>query len=485
MASKTKSFVHDNGLWTDDQHRQAAEIVDRLETDKIKFVRIGWGDQHGIVRGKTVSIAEFKSSLVSGKDFQLVTTLFDTTNHPIVPPFGGENDLNVPEMIGLPDGVLVPDPGTFRKLPWVEDTAWILSDAYLRSGKPCPFSTRQILRHQLGKLAEDGYEMKVGLEFEFYVFKMENPNLSPEASGYPPAAPLVSMLSHGYQYLTENRGDEVEPLMRLLHDTLVDLGLPIATIEDEWGPGQCEITFAPLGAMEAADMALLFRTAVKQICRRNGYHASFMAQPQVPNVFPSGWHMHQSLIRLSDGANAFARDEGESGDPLTEIGMHYVGGLLAHADATSILTTPTINGYKRQRPDGFAPFKAAWDYENRGAMVRVIGGPGDDASRIENRIGEPTANPYLYVASQIIAGRDGMNMRRDPGPSARAAYLSDRPLLPNSLMTAIEGFRGSTLMKAELGETFWNYFLKLKSFEVQRFLAAVTDWEQQEYFEVY
>ena len=340
-----------------------------------------------------------------------------------------------------------------------------------------------MLRDQLGKLVDDGFGLKIGLEFEFYVFKMEDKNLSPEASGYPPAPPKVSMLSHGYQYLTENRGDEVEPLMRLLHETLVGVGLPIATIEDEWGPGQCEITFAPLDALEAADMALLFRTAVKQICRRHGYHASFMAQPQVPNVFPSGWHMHQSLV-TPEGANAFALTDGEGG-PLTSRGMHYVGGLLAHAGATSVLTTPTINGYKRQRPDGFAPFKAAWDYENRGAMIRVIGGPGDKASRIENRVGEPAANPYLYVASQIIAGRDGMRIGRDPGPPARAAYLADAPLLPNSLMSALDGFRASALMKEELGEPFWHYFSKLKAHEIGRFLSAVTDWEQQEYFEVY
>ena len=118
-------------------------------------------------------------------------------------------------------------------------------------------------------------------------------------------------------------------------------------------------------------------------------------------------------------------------------------------------------------------------------MVRVIGGPGDAASRVENRIGEPAANPYLYVASQIMAGRDGIRQKRDPGPSARAAYLSDAPLLPNSLMAALDGFRSSDLLKRELGETFWHYFAKLKSFEVARFLSAVTDWEQQEYFEVY
>jgi glutamine synthetase len=337
------------------------------------------------------------------------------------------------------------------------------------------------LREQLAKLAGDGYAMTVGLEFEFYVYKMRDAKLAAEDSGYPPAPPEVENLAHGYQYLTETRGDEVEPLYAMLQKNLEALGLPLASLEDEWGPGQCELTFSPLPAMEAADAALLFRTAVKQLCRRNGYHASFMAVPKIANSFPSGWHMHQSLTK--DGVNAFMA-EAEPG-PLSEVGMHYLGGLLDHAAGTSLLTTPTINGYKRQRPDGFAPFKAAWALENRGAMLRVIGGPGDGASRIENRIGEPTANPYLYIASQIIAGRAGMAGKSDPGAAVTAAYLSDRAVLPGSLMEALVSFKNDAVLKAELGESFHHYFYSLKAFEVNRFLSAVTDWEHQEYFEMF
>lgn len=483
MSKTASHFIEHHGLWSDEQRKAAVDILKRIEKEKIKYVRIGWGDQHGIVRGKTVSAEEFKANLRNGKDFQLVTAIFDTTNHPIVAPFGDSNRLNIPEMIGLPDGILVPDPLTFRVLPWVQDTAWILSDAYLANGTPCPLSTRQILRRQLERLDEKGLEMIVGLEFEFYVFKLEDARLRPEESGYPPEPPLVSILSHGYQYLTENRGDEIDHLNRLLQSNLEALGLPLATVEDEWGPGQCEITFSPLPAMEAADTALLFRSAVKQICRRNGYHASFMAQPQIPNIFPSGWHLHQSIVRKSDGANIFVSPDGAN--PLSDFGMNYVGGLLKHAAGTSLMTTPTVNGYKRQRPDGFAPFKAGWAYENRGAMVRVIGGQNDPASRIENRIGEPTANPYLYIASQLIAGLDGVETKCEPGSPALAAYLADAPLLPRSLMEAIEGFRANETLREVLGETFWNYLIMLKEHEAARFLAAVTDWEQKEYFEVY
>jgi glutamine synthetase len=474
-------FIERHGLWSDEQRAQADELIRRIELDGIRNVRIGWGDQHGIVRGKTVTAEEFKSSLRSGKDFQLMPVICDPTNHMIVAPFEAENALGIPELVGLGDGVLVPDPGTFRVLPWVPDTGWCLSDAFFPDGSPLPLSTRQVLRDQLGRLRRDGYEMTVGLEFEFYVFRMVDPKLDPGSSGYPPAPPEVSMISHGYQYLTENRGDEIEAITSMLQENIEALGLPLSTIEDEWGPGQCEVTFSPLGALEAADAALLFRSAVKQLCRRAGLHASFMAVPKVENVFPSGWHMHQSLTR--SGANAFVAEDGPG--PLSPTGMHYLGGLLDHAPGTSLLTTPTINGYKRQRPDSFAPNAVAWAHENRGAMLRVIGSPGDGASRIENRIGEPTANPYLYLASQLIAGRDGIRRGTDPGAPTRATYSSDRPTLPRSLMEALAAFRSDPVLQAELGPEFHNYMVLLKEHEINRFLATVTDWEHTEYFEMY
>lgn len=482
MGTDRKGFIERHGLWNDDQARAAVELTKRIEKEGIKNIRIGWGDQHGIVRGKTVTAEEFKSCLRSGKDFQLVTAIFDTTNHPIVPPFGAENNLNIPEMIGLPDGVLVPDPTTFKILPWVESTGWVLCDAYFSNGKPCVLSTRQILRDQIAKLAGDGLSMKVGLEFEFYVFKMLDPKLAPSQSGYPPEPPSVEMIQHGYQYLTENRGDEIENILHFLQSNLAKLNLPLATLEDEWGPGQCEVTFNPLSAIEAADAALLFRSAVKQLCRRNGFHASFMAIPKVQHVFPSGWHMHQSLVN-SAGDNAFVASE--TPGPLSKLGMAYLGGLLDNAPGTALLTTPTVNGYKRQRPDGFAPTKASWALENRGSMLRVIGGPNDPASRIENRIGEPTANPYLYIASQIIAGRDGVSRGSDPGEAVKAAYLADRPTLPGSLMEAVAAFKQSDVLKRELGDAFHNYMVMLKEFEINRFLSSVTDWEHTEYFEMY
>jgi glutamine synthetase len=477
-------FIAHHELWGDAQ-REAAEVaLETVEREGLKRVRIGWGDQHGIVRGKTLTIPEFRRSLREGKDFQLVTAIFDTTNHPIVPPFAAGNFDGAPELTGLPDGVLVPDPTTFRVLPWVPDTGWVLADAYFTNGRELPFSTRGVYRRQLEALRAAGFEYIAGLEIEFYVLKLEDPMLATQDCGWPPTPPKVSGLSHGFQYLTESRGDEIHELLSTLEEHVQQLGLPLLTIEDEWGPGQIEFTFGPQSGLTPADDALLFRTAVKQICRRLGYHATFMARPAFPEFFSTGWHVHQSLAAVTQpDANAFAGSE--PGERLSATGMRWIAGLLEHAAAGSVFTTPTVTGYKRYRPDSFAPDRVAWALENRGALLRVIGEPGSPSAHVENRVGDPAANPYLYLASQVAAGLDGLERELVPPPSVEEPYSADRPPLPHNLIEAVEMLDRDSFFREAFGAPFVDYILRLKRFELDRFLSHVTDWEQTEYFEMY
>ncbi len=235
--------------------------------------------------------------------------------------------------------------------------------------------------------------------------------------------PDVSLLSHGYQYLTEQRYDQMEPVLEIVRRDIIALGLPLRSIEVEFGPSQCEFTFQPTKGLAPADTMVLFRSAVKQICHRHGYHATFMCRPKLPNVVASGWHLHQSIVSRAGGDNAFmAKDKGEV---LSAFGRHYLAGLLKHARAAAVFTTPTINGYKRYRSYSLAPDRAIWGRDNRGVMIRVLGGADDPATRLENRIGEPAANPYLYMASQILSGLDGVDRKLDPGPSADTPYETE------------------------------------------------------------
>ncbi len=484
MSVGKVGFVEAHGLWNDEQKEAARRLEAEIEQQGLEQVRVSWGDQHGILRGKTLTTHDFLLALKNGQDFQSAVLIMDTTNSIFVPLFVAGGGFGIPEMTGYPDSILVPDPTTFRVLPWAPKTGWVLSDMHFSNGKPVPFSTRWIMRKLLDELHELGFEYVAGLEVEFYITKMQDPKLTPEASGWPPEAPTVSTVAHGFQYLTENRIDEIDPILQTLRQNLLGVGLPLRTMQDEWGPGQTEFTFDPLPGIGSADAMLLFRTATKQLCRRNGYHATFMCRPALPNFFSSCWHLHESLQDLSSGENAFT-NRGDSPDPLSEVGRHFAGGLLEHAAASSVFTTPTINGYKRFQPNSFAPTKATWALENRGAMLRIIGGPGDPVAHLENRVGEPCANPYLYMASQIICGMEGIANRIDPGPLDEQPYDSDRAPLPESLIDAIAALENDELFRRKLGDAFVDYVLMMKRHEWKRFLSYVTDWEQREYFEVF
>jgi glutamine synthetase len=377
----------------------------------------------------------------------------------------------------------VADPLTFRILPWAPGAGWLLCDLHFADGRPVPFATRQLYRTVLDQLAQRGYDYVAGLEVEFHLFKLDDAKMAPEDAGQPGQPPQVSLLSHGYQYLTEQRYDQMEPALDIFRRDILALGLPLRSVEVEFGPSQCEFTFSPRRGLEPADTMVLFRSAVKQIARRHGYHATFMCRPKLPNVFASGWHLHQSLAEHDGGKNAFMAKDGT--EALSEIGRGYLAGLLAHARASAAFTTPTINGYKRYRSYSLAPDRAIWGRDNRGVMIRVLGGVDDPATRLENRIGEPAANPYLYMASQILAGLDGVDRKLDPGPCADTPYETKADLLPKSLREAIDALKEDTFFRAKLGAQFVDYYVHIKNAEIERFQAEVSDWEHREYFEMF
>jgi glutamine synthetase len=346
-----------------------------------------------------------------------------------------------------------------------------------------PFATRNLYKSVLATLGKRGYDFVAGLEVECHIFKLEDARMSPEDAGQPGRPPDVSLLSHGYQYLTEQRYDQMEPVLEIVRRDLVALGLPLRSIEVEYGPSQCEFTFRPTVGLEPADNMILLRSAVKQICRRHGYHATFMCRPKFPNVVASGWHLHQSIVSRESGDNAFMTKDG--GELLSAFGRGYLGGLLKHARAAAVFTTPTINGYKRYRSYSLAPDRAIWGRDNRGVMIRVLGGPGDSATRLENRIGEPAANPYLYMASQILSGLDGVDRKLDHGPSADTPYEAKAALLPKSLREAVFALQDDPFFRQALGAEFVDYYVHIKNAEIERFQAEVSDWEQREYFEMF
>ena len=477
------NFIAEAGAWNGEQSERAAQLPELLNKNNITTVRVVYSDQHGIMRGKALSAENFLLALQNGVADTFSNLGKDTSNTPVFPLFEADGGFGVEQMGGAGDMLLAPDPMTFKILPWAPDTAWIIADMYLKDRTRVPFDTRQVMRNAVDALQEQGFDYIAGLELEFYVFTIEDEKLSLSEAGHPPDPPAVKALAHGFQYHAEHPMDRVAHVAEMIRDMAVKLELPLRTIEAEWGPGQFEMTFNPLTGLDAADSLLLFRSAVKHLMRRHGLLASFMAKPALPNVYSSGWHLHQSLRDTETGVNAFTSED----KLLSDTGYHYIGGLIEHGAALTAFSNPTVNGYKRLNANPLAPNRILWAHDNRGAMLRLVGGYAEPSTRIENRSGEPSANPYLYMASQIYAGLDGIRKRTDPGePVQGDPYRqSDKPPMPNSLMQAVEALDQSGVLRAGLGDQFVDYFLHIKRAEIGRFLAHVTDWEHGEYFEMY
>ena len=482
------SFVAEFGLW--DEHQLAvAEQLD-AELDEVDFVRLAFCDPHGLARSKTLTAAAFRTVLRNGMDYSPGPFLFDT-GHAVAVDFLSDPGIGVPEIAGCGDMVVVPDPLTFQVLPDREPrTAWVLGDEYLRDGRPHPLSTRNVLRQVCNSYAAANLTPVIGLEVEWYLTRALGgvPGHASNGFGLQGAAPQVQAMNAGYQFNSDSYYDTVAGVVEPLAVQLQRLGLPLRSMEHESGPGQIETTFNPMQALDAADAMLLFRTLVKQNCARWGYHASFMALPRIAGFDPSGWHLHQSVMDATTGRNLFA-DPGPDG--LSAAGLAYIGGLLDRAREYCLLSVPTINGYRRLGPaHSFSPSAIGWSSEDRTVLVRVMGG-GDNSAHLENRVGEPCANPYLLMAGQLHAGLRGL---LGDDHSGLAVPGSEPAVLPQSLAEAIEVFRTGRAVEL-LGRPLTASLIKIKESELARYEEwcakeqpsedEVTEWEQREYFENY
>jgi glutamine synthetase len=487
------TFVDRHGLWSAGQQHAAAAVDREIKRRKLEVVRFAFCDQHGVLRGKTLVASEAASAMRSGVTMTSTLLAKDTSHRTVFSVFSEGGGIGLDEMEGAGNFVVVADPATFRVLPWANDTGWMLCDIYFPNGKPVPFSTRALYRDALAKLAGSGFEFFAGLEVEFQLFKLLDPKLTPETLTWPAEAPAVEHTTHGFQYLTESRFDQVDPMLETLRKTVQALAMPLRSLEVELGPSQYEFTFAPEAGLAAADTMVLFRSAMKQVARRHGHLVSFMCRPRLPNTFASGWHLHQSLLDRKSRKNLFVSND--KAELLSPLGLHYLAGLLAHARAAAAFSTPTVNGYKRYHGiNSMAPIQAIWAHDNRGAMIRVLGEAGDPATHLENRAGEPLANPYLYMASQIHAGLDGIVRRLSPGPSADTPYEVSAEPLPKSLAEALAALKGNACFRAGFGDVFVDYYLRIKEAEIARCNAEsngqsgnpseVTVWEHNEYFDL-
>jgi len=485
------SFAQHCGVQDVDRDQAIERVLQQAKG--LELVRIGWCDLHGVVRGKTLVASALERALYEGVGMVSTLMLKDTSDRTAFKVFEPGGTATLPGFGQGNNLILLPDPNSFCQLPWTDSTGWLRAQPYFPDGSPVRLDTRYVLQQALARLSKFGLEMRCGLEVEFHIYKIVNTDaqLDPERAEWPGNAPQVRMIHPGYSLLTETWFDMAEPAMRIVQRTAQALGLPLLSLEAEMGPSQVEAVFDVTDALTAADNMVLFRNAVKQALFREGYHATFMCRPPFPNIMSSGWHLHQSLVDAAGGHNVFMRSEpAKNSTPLqanyslSDLGEHYLAGLLDHARGMTVFCTPTTNGFGRFRPNALAPQSILWGRDNRGAMLRVIGECGDAGTRIENRLGESGANPYLYLASQIHAGLDGIERKLRTPPATQDPYNPDAAKLPTHLSEALQAMGQDNLWTFALGSDFVAYYNQIKSAEALRFDQAEdkTEFHRREYF---
>ena len=458
MASKVKERKDEE---TEQLKRQVAR---QIEAEGIKQVRIATVDLNGIPRAKMVMADEFVGRVVErGHPWALPLLAVDIwQNLPDRTGFGEE--------IGFGNGVLRPDLASFKKLPWAPETAHVFADMFTGDGTPVP-SPRQVLKRVLDHASSLGYTPVFGTELEFYIFRP----LDESKPSNPGFAPYLGM----QVWFTDQAIGQALPLLDELRRNLEALDIPLYEVFNEHGGGQYEFNLNPVTGVDAIDAVCLMKLAIKEICYRHGLRATFLGKITNDPEFPvSGYHMHQSLLD-SGGQNVFADPSAPLG--LSAAGRGYVGGLLAHAMGMTAIGAPTVTAYKRFTPGTWAPTRVNWGLDNRTALMRVV--PGVKGLNLESRLASAEANPYLLAAVMTAAGLDGIERGTDPGEPGSGNLLEDQkyPLLPTTMIDAVEAFDKDSLFADALGADFTHIYSALLRYVWKRFLSYVTDWEIQEY----
>jgi glutamine synthetase len=467
-------------------------LLARLAESGVAQLRISWADLHGTLRSKTLVCREgltaVADALQQGVGMVSTVLLKDTADQTAFAVFEPGALDELPGFGGATNLLLRPDPGSLLMLPWAPGTAWLRAEPFWPDGTPVQVCPRRVLQRALAALHDAGYTLRCGLEVEFHVYRISAESSSADNADWPAEPAAVTALHPGHGLLHESLADRCDEVLRIVQHTALGLGLPLRSLEVEFGPSQLEAVFDATDALTAADHMLLLRNGLRQALRRAGYHATFMCRPPLAGAMASGWHLHQSLLD-PQGRNAMQRstaagDAADARQVLSDVGCHWLAGLLAHAQGLTALCAPSPSAYGRYAGSPMAPPAAHWGRDNRGAMLRVVGGCGDAATRIENRIGEPSANPYLYIAAQIHAGLDGMRRGLSAPAATDAPYAAGATQLPTSLGEALDALAQDRVLTEAFGAPLIECFTRVKRAELVRFEQAADKdvWQRREYF---
>lgn len=435
------------------------ERLEQLRGSGVRYLRILYPDLHGIARGKLLPLGELDHAVEHGVAFATGIMYTDLAHQ----------YLGAPDP-GIPDFRAVPALDTLMIPRWEPDTAWCLCDLYdFQNGGRYRLDPRAVLAAIVERYRARGLVPLVGPELEFYLLV---PNGSGSFDRY------FQSLSPVYTTgpLSDPRG-----FTRTLLERVEALGLEPRSVFCEFGRGQYEVNLNHGSALEAADHTFLYKLIVKETAATCGFHATFIGKPWNDDE-GSGFHLHLSCVD-DQGRNLFADPASE--DRLSELAKQFMAGVLAHIPGIMAFLNPTINAYRRINARGLCPRYANWGYDNRFALVRVPPERGD-ATRLEIRIGDGAANPYLAIAAVLAAGLEGIERGLQP-PAPIDGFPDELPEglrgapIPTRLDQACCALESDQVLQAALGSELVAAYLQLKNSELERFARWVSEWERREY----
>lgn len=446
-----------------------AQLIQNFEYLDTKKVKIAITDIDGILRGKYIHIDKFKSALNHGLGFCNVVFGWDSSDQCY------DNIKYTGWHSGYPDATARLDTKSYRQVPWDHNIPFFLADFYTNDQSGLDICPRQILKNQVKKAQSLGYEISVGCEFEWFNFN-ESPNSLKEKHFTNPKPLTPGMF--GYSLL---RSSLNQTFFNDLMDQLELFKVPLEGLHTETGPGVIEAAIKVAPALEAADRAVLFKTATKEIAYRHNIMASFMARwnTQLPGC--SG-HIHQSLTK--DGKNLFYSSSDQHG--MSQLFKNYLAGLIKYCPELLPMMAPTINSYKRLVKGFWAPTSSTWGIDNRTCAFRVI--PGQEKStRVEVRIPGADINPYLAVAACISGGLRGIeeNLPLEQDAIVGNGYEDTLATnFPTNLKEASDLMRGSSMALDSFGQNFVNHYCNSREWEWNQYQQSVSRWELERYFEI-
>ena len=441
------------------------DFLRRLKDDQIEYLWVTYHDYNGRACAKTLPKSKFESAVHDGVAFARANLNF------------GVDDHNAPDGIWQAqtgDFLALPDPKAYWKLPYLGDTAIVFCNMMTEAHQPFAGCPRQNLAKAVASFAADGIDITAALEAEFSLFEKT------DAGDYTPCRAGGMFTVAGLNQFAD-----------LLHEivaALETMGLQVEQLGKEYGPSQFEFTVRYDNPLAAADNCLISQEVTRALALRHGLIASYMPKP-FTDLAGNGLHVHLALWDRASGDNLLAG--GGLSDPLSDIGRHFMGGLMAHAPGICGIGAPTVNSYKRLQPASWAPAHIAWGVGNRGVLLRVP--DVNQRCRIEYRAGDNTCNPYFFLTALLAAGRDGMKRRLDPGApfndddvghfgeGQRRQHGID--YLPRSLPAALDALENDEVLMAALSPVIGAEFLKVKRKELDTYNLTVHQWERQMYLE--